>query len=81
MSNGRELIGWLVLTYACVGLSQADNGTLDLYTTGKDGPMLSGNLVAILSGGIIHIGCSLVWPEVRARTPRECMEGAVQKIA
>ncbi|GAQ82640.1 Urea transporter [Klebsormidium nitens] len=58
-----SLIGMVAGVITWLVVAQVHNGTLDLYTTGKDGPMLSGNLVAILSSGIIHIGCSLVWPE------------------
>ncbi|GAQ85757.1 solute:sodium symporters [Klebsormidium nitens] len=50
------VITWLVV-------AQVDNGALNLYTTGKDGPMLAGNLVSILTGGIIHITSSLIWPQ------------------
>ncbi|KAF8117253.1 hypothetical protein N665_0012s0253 [Sinapis alba] len=38
-------------------------GRVDLVTTGKNAPMLAGNLVAILTGGLIHAVCSLVKPQ------------------
>ncbi|KAG2301806.1 hypothetical protein Bca4012_060151 [Brassica carinata] len=38
-------------------------GRVDLVTTGRNAPMLAGNLVAILTGGLIHAVCSLVQPQ------------------
>ncbi|KAJ0242573.1 Urea-proton symporter DUR3 [Hirschfeldia incana] len=38
-------------------------GRVDLDTTGKNAPMLAGNLVAILTGGLIHAVCSLIQPQ------------------
>ncbi|CAH8390301.1 unnamed protein product [Eruca vesicaria subsp. sativa] len=38
-------------------------GRVDLDTTGRNAPMLAGNLVAILTGGLIHAVCSLVQPQ------------------
>jgi hypothetical protein len=50
-------------------LLQVHGGTLDLYTTGKNGPMLAGNLTSILSSGIIHVTLSLLYPEVGMLAP------------
>ncbi|EOA12996.1 hypothetical protein CARUB_v10025985mg [Capsella rubella] len=38
-------------------------GRVDLDTTGRNAPMLAGNLVAILTGGLIHAVCSLIRPQ------------------
>ncbi|CAF1919309.1 unnamed protein product [Brassica oleracea var. botrytis] len=38
-------------------------GRVDLDTTARNAPMLAGNLVAILTGGLIHAVCSLVQPQ------------------
>ncbi|KAF8084609.1 hypothetical protein N665_0710s0017 [Sinapis alba] len=38
-------------------------GRVDLDTTGRNAPMLAGNLVAILTGGLVHAVCSLVKPQ------------------
>lgn len=50
------VITWLV--YAKVGY-----GAINLATTGKDYPMLAGNLVAILLSGFICITYSLIFPQ------------------
>ncbi|KAH9603338.1 hypothetical protein KSS87_015275 [Heliosperma pusillum] len=50
------VVSWLVVTKIMYG-------KLNLDTTGRDGPMLVGNLVSILSGGAIHIVCSLLNPQ------------------
>ncbi|CAN0886207.1 Urea-proton symporter DUR3 [Linum grandiflorum] len=39
------------------------DGRIDLDTTGRNAPVLAGNLVSILTGGAIHVLCSLVWPQ------------------
>ncbi|KAJ4957793.1 hypothetical protein NE237_024904 [Protea cynaroides] len=38
-------------------------GRVNLDTTGRYAPMLAGNLVSILTGGVIHAICSLLWPQ------------------
>ncbi|CAM8943370.1 unnamed protein product [Rhodiola kirilowii] len=38
-------------------------GRVNLDTTGRNAPMLAGNLVSILSGGAIHTICSLLWQQ------------------
>lgn len=50
------LVTWITVT-------KIEYGRVNLDTTGRNGPMLAGNLVAILSGGGIHAFCSLLWPE------------------
>lgn len=38
-------------------------GQVNLDTTGRNAPMLAGNLVSILGGGAVHAVCSLLWPQ------------------
>ncbi|KAF6170204.1 hypothetical protein GIB67_038737 [Kingdonia uniflora] len=38
-------------------------GRINLDTTGRNAPMLAGNLVSILTGGAIHAICSFLWPQ------------------
>ncbi|CAM8941545.1 unnamed protein product [Rhodiola kirilowii] len=38
-------------------------GRVNLDTTGRNAPMLAGNLVSILTGGAIHTICSLLWQQ------------------
>ncbi|GER57620.1 sodium/proline symporter [Striga asiatica] len=47
---------WLTVT-------KVEYGRVNLDTTGRNGPMLAGNLVSILVGGAIHGVCSLIWPQ------------------
>lgn len=48
---------------AWLGVAKAEYGRVDLDTTGRNAPMLAGNLVSILVGGAVHGVMSLVWPE------------------
>lgn len=50
------IIAWLTVT-------KVEYGRVDLDTTGRNAPMLAGNLVSILVGGTVHGVCSLVWPQ------------------
>lgn len=50
------IITWLTVT-------KVEYGRVDLDTTGRNAPMLAGNLVSILVGGTVHGVCSLVWPQ------------------
>ncbi|GAV77026.1 SSF domain-containing protein [Cephalotus follicularis] len=50
------IITWLAVT-------SIEYGRVDLYTTGRNAPMLAGNLVSVLTGGAIHAGCSFLWPQ------------------
>ncbi|GFP81516.1 urea-proton symporter dur3 [Phtheirospermum japonicum] len=47
---------WLAVT-------KIEYGRVDLDTTGRNAPMLAGNLVSILVGGGVHGVCSLMWPQ------------------
>lgn len=50
------VIVWLTVT-------KIQYGRVNLDTTGRNAPMLAGNLVSILVGGAVHVVCSLVSPQ------------------
>ncbi|KAL6005889.1 urea active transporter [Asimina triloba] len=50
------IITWLSVT-------SAEYGRVNLGTTGRNAPMLAGNLMSILTGGIVHAVCSFMWPQ------------------
>lgn len=50
------IITWLTVT-------KVEYGRVDLDTTGRNAPMLAGNLVSILVGGTVHAVCSFIWPQ------------------
>jgi len=50
-----------VTTWICVAAAQSGEVTVD--TLGKLEPNLAGNIVAIVSSGLIHVVLSLIWPQ------------------
>lgn len=50
------IITWLTVT-------KVEYGRVNLDTTGRDAPMLAGNLVAILTGGAVHAAFSFLNPQ------------------
>ncbi|KAI4327949.1 hypothetical protein L6164_020353 [Bauhinia variegata] len=50
------IITWLSVT-------KIEYGRVNLDTTGRNAPMLAGNLVSILTGGAVHAICSVLWPQ------------------
>ncbi|CAI9784672.1 unnamed protein product [Fraxinus pennsylvanica] len=50
------IITWLTVT-------KVEYGRVNLDTTGRNAPMLAGNLVSILTGGAVHAVCSFLWPQ------------------
>lgn len=50
------IITWLAVT-------KIEYGRVNLDTTGRNAPMLAGNLVSILTGGGVHAVCSLLRPQ------------------
>ncbi|KAH7836222.1 hypothetical protein Vadar_033777 [Vaccinium darrowii] len=50
------IITWL-------SIARVEYGRVNLDTTGRNAPMLAGNLVSILVGGAVHAVCSLLWPQ------------------
>ncbi|XP_015575080.1 urea-proton symporter DUR3 [Ricinus communis] len=50
-----------ITTWLLITVIEYDH--VNLETTGRNGPMLAGNLVSILGGGAIHAVCSILWPQ------------------
>ena len=50
------IITWL-------SVAKIEYGRVTLDTTGRNAPMLAGNLVSILIGGAVHAVCSFLWPQ------------------
>lgn len=50
-----------VITWLSV--ARIEYGRVNLDTTGRNAPMLAGNLVSILTGGSVHAICSILWPQ------------------
>ncbi|XP_058103888.1 urea-proton symporter DUR3 isoform X2 [Magnolia sinica] len=50
------IITWLSVT-------KVEYGRINLDTTGRNAPMLAGNLVSTLTGGLVHAICSFLWPQ------------------
>ncbi|KAJ0052287.1 hypothetical protein Pint_02582 [Pistacia integerrima] len=50
------IVTWLSVT-------AVEYGRINLDTTGRNAPMLAGNVVSILTGGAVHTVCSLLWPQ------------------
>ncbi|XP_050264614.1 urea-proton symporter DUR3-like isoform X1 [Quercus robur] len=50
------IITWLSVT-------SIEYGRVNLDTTGRNAPMLAGNIVSILTGGAVHAVCSILWPQ------------------
>lgn len=56
-------IGCVLGVITWVSVTKIEYGRVNLDTTGRNTPMLAGNLVSILSGGGIHAICSFLWPQ------------------
>ncbi|XXG66704.1 hypothetical protein AAC387_Pa06g0227 [Persea americana] len=50
------IVTWLAVT-------KIEYGRISLDTTGRNAPMLAGNLVSILTGGLVHALCSVFRPQ------------------
>ncbi|KAK4435571.1 Urea-proton symporter DUR3 [Sesamum alatum] len=57
------ITGCLLGTITWLTVTKVEYGRVNLDTTGRNAPMLAGNLVSILVGGAVHAGCSLMWPQ------------------
>ncbi|CAN1143991.1 Urea-proton symporter DUR3 [Linum perenne] len=57
------IVGCILGITTWLSVTSIEYGRIDLDTTGRNAPMLAGNLVSILTGGAIHGVCSLVWPQ------------------
>ncbi|KAM7493795.1 hypothetical protein LguiB_028404 [Lonicera macranthoides] len=50
-----------VITWLSV--ASIEYGRVNLDTTGRNAPMLAGNLVSIITGGVVHFVCSVLRPQ------------------
>ncbi|KAE8716755.1 Urea-proton symporter DUR3 [Hibiscus syriacus] len=57
------IIGCIFGIITWLSVASVEYGRVNLDTTGRNAPMLAGNLVSILTGGAIHGVCSLLWPQ------------------
>ncbi|KAF5739216.1 urea-proton symporter DUR3-like [Tripterygium wilfordii] len=57
------LIGCCLGITTWLSVAKIEYGRVNLDTTGRDAPMLAGNLVSILTGGVVHAVCSILWPQ------------------
>ncbi|XWS36129.1 hypothetical protein CRYUN_Cryun20dG0058000 [Craigia yunnanensis] len=57
------IVGCIFGTVTWLSVANVEYGRVNLDTTGRNAPMLAGNLVSILTGGAIHAVCSLLWPQ------------------
>ncbi|KAI3980425.1 hypothetical protein MKX01_038597 [Papaver californicum] len=58
-----SIIGCILGVITWLTVTSVQYGRVNLDTTGRDAPMLAGNLVSILGGGAIHAVVSFVWPQ------------------
>ncbi|CAL5436050.1 unnamed protein product [Camellia sinensis] len=56
-------IGCVLGIITWLSVAKVEYGRVNLDTTGRNAPMLAGNLVSILTGGAIHAMCSFLWPQ------------------
>ncbi|KAI7988280.1 Urea-proton symporter DUR3 [Camellia lanceoleosa] len=56
-------IGCILGIITWLSVASVEYGTVNLDTTGRNAPMLAGNLVSIMTGGAIHAVCSFLWPQ------------------
>ncbi|KAH7687208.1 Sodium/solute symporter protein [Dioscorea alata] len=57
------VIGCILGIITWLAVASIEYGRVNLDTTGRNAPMLAGNLVSILTGGLVHAVCSVVWPQ------------------
>ncbi|CAK9161966.1 unnamed protein product [Ilex paraguariensis] len=57
------IIGCILGIITWLSVASVEYGRVNLDTTGRNAPMLAGNLVSILTGGAVHVICSLLWPQ------------------
>ncbi|RAL40381.1 hypothetical protein DM860_006451 [Cuscuta australis] len=69
-SNANAFGAILGTTTGCVlgiitwlGVTKVEYGRVNLDTSGRNAPMLAGNLVSILTGGAVHALCSFLRPQ------------------
>lgn len=57
------VIGCILGIITWLAVASIEYGRVNLDTTGRNAPMLAGNLVSILTGGLVHAVSSVVWPQ------------------
>ncbi|KAK7407040.1 hypothetical protein VNO78_08680 [Psophocarpus tetragonolobus] len=57
------VIGCVLGIITWLSVTKIQYGRVNLDTTGRNAPMLAGNLVSILTGGLVHAICSTLWPQ------------------
>ncbi|KAF5198293.1 Urea-proton symporter dur3 [Thalictrum thalictroides] len=57
------IIGCIVGIITWLTVTSTEYGRINLDTTGRNAPMLAGNLVSIITGGVIHAVCSIIRPQ------------------
>jgi hypothetical protein len=57
------IVGALAGITTWLSVTQAEYGRVNLSTTGRNAPMLAGNLVSILTGGAVHAIFSFISPQ------------------
>ncbi|CAN6486959.1 unnamed protein product [Victoria cruziana] len=57
------IIGCMLGIITWLAVTKIEYGRVNLDTTGRNAPMLAGNLVSILVGGLVHAICSFLWPQ------------------
>ncbi|KAL7187925.1 hypothetical protein ACSBR1_037881 [Camellia fascicularis] len=57
------IIGCVLGIITWLSVAKVEYGRVNLDTTGRNAPMLAGNLVSILTSGAIHAVCSFLWPQ------------------
>lgn len=57
------VLGCILGIVTWLSVTKVEYGIVNLDTTGRNAPMLVGNLVSILTGGFVHAACSVIWPQ------------------
>lgn len=57
------IIGCVLGVIVWLSVASIEYGRINLDTTGRNAPMLAGNLVSILTSGAVHAICSFMWPQ------------------
>lgn len=57
------IIGCVCGIVTWLSVTKIEYGRINLDTTGRNAPMLAGNLVSVLTGGLVHALCSVFRPQ------------------
>ncbi|KAM7490937.1 hypothetical protein LguiA_033858 [Lonicera macranthoides] len=57
------IIGCTCGVITWLSVASIEYGRVNLDTTGRNAPMLAGNLVSIITGGVVHFVCSVLRPQ------------------